>query len=155
MEKSNGDLLYQRLSKDLVEKRGHKVEGIDAFPLVISDEIEKISKTAELNKVLEDLKITQDVDRLRSRKRRTGKVALRGRVSKVGKSALFVVSKSENISKAAGTIPGIDVCNAKDLSVLNLAPGGTLIRLTVFSKKAIEEIAEIKSRHLELMVTLQ
>ena len=142
-------------SKDLVEKRGHKVEGIDAFPLVISDDIEKISKTAELNKVLEDLKITQDVDRLRSRKRRTGKVALRGRVSKVGKSALFVVSKSENISKAAGTIPGIDVCNAKDLSVLNLAPGGTLIRLTVFSKKAIEEIAEIKSRHLELMVTLQ
>ena len=51
-------------SKDLVEKRGHKVEGIDAFPLVISDDIEKISKTAELNKVLEDLKITQDVDRL-------------------------------------------------------------------------------------------
>ena len=30
------------------------------------------------------------------KKRRTGKVALRGRVSKVGKSALLVVSKSEN-----------------------------------------------------------
>ena len=142
-------------SKELVERRGHKVEGIDTFPLVISDDIEKISKTSELNKVLEDLKIAQDVARLRNRKRRTGKVALRGRVSKVGKSALFVVSKSENISKAAGAIPGIDVCNAKDLSVLNLAPGGTLIRLTVFSKKAIEEISEIKSRHLELMVTLQ
>ena len=142
-------------SKELVERRGHKVEGIDTFPLVISDDIEKISKTSELTKILHDLKITQDVDRLRNRKRRTGKVALRGRVSKVGKSALFVVSKSENISKAAGSIPGIDVCPAKDLSVLNLAPGGTLIRLTVFSKKAIEEIAEIKSRHLELMVTLQ
>ena len=142
-------------SKELVEKRGHKVDGIDAFPLVISDDIEKISKTSELTKILEDLKITQDVDRLSKRKRRTGKVALRGRVSKVGKSALFVVSKSENISKAAGSIPGIEVCNAKELSVLNLAPGGTLIRLTVFSKKAIEEIAEIKSRHLELMVTLK
>ena len=142
-------------SKELVERRGHKVEGIDTFPLVISDDIEKISKTSELIKVLEDLKITQDVNRLKNRKRRTGKVALRGRVSKVGKSAIFVVSKSENISKAASGIPGIDVCNAKDLSVLNLAPGGTLIRLTVFSKKAIEEIAEIKSRHLELMVTLQ
>ena len=142
-------------SKELVEKRGHKVEGIDAFPLVISDDIEKVSKTSELTKILEDLKITQDVDRLSKRKRRTGKVALRGRVSKIGKSALFVVSKSENISKAAGSIPGIEVCNAKDLSVLNLAPGGTLIRLTVFSKKAIEEIAEIKSRHLELMVTLK
>ena len=142
-------------SKELVENRGHKVEGIDAFPLIISDDIEKVSKTSELIKILNDLKITQDVDRLRSRKRRTGKVALRGRVSKVGKSALFVVSKTENISKAVGTIPGIDVCAAKNLSVLNLAPGGTLIRLTVFSKKAIEEIAEIKSRHLELMVTLK
>jgi len=142
-------------SKELIEKRGHKVEGIDVFPLVISDDIEKVSKTSELIKVLEDLKLSQDVDRLRNRKRRTGKVALRGRVSKIGKSVLFVVSKSEKISKAASGIPGIDVCNARDLSVLNLAPGGTLIRLTVFSKKAIEEIAEIKSQHLELMVTLQ
>ena len=123
--------------------------------MVVSDDIEKITKTSELIKILEDLKITQDVNRLKNRKRRTGKVALRGRVSKVGKSALFVVSKSENISKAAGAIKGIDVCEAKNLSVLNLAPGGTLIRLTVFSKKAIEEIAEIKSRHLELMVTLK
>jgi large subunit ribosomal protein L4e len=142
-------------SKELVENRGHKVEGIDTFPLVISDDIEKVSKTSELTKVLDDLKITQDVNRLKSRKRRTGKVALRGRVSKVGKSALFVVSKAENIARAAGTIPGIDVCPAKDLSVLDLAPGGTMIRLTVFSKKAIEEVAEIKSRHLELMVTLK
>ena len=101
------------------------------------------------------MKITQDIDRLRSRKRRTGKEALRGRVSKIGKSALIVVSKSENIAKASGAIPGVEVCSAKDLSVLNLAPGGTLIRLTLFSKKAIEEIAEIKSRHLELMVTLK
>ena len=68
-------------------------------------------------------------------------------------SILFI--KSENISKAAASIPGIDVCDAKNLSVLNLAPGGTLIRLTIFTKKAIEEIAEIKSRHLELMVTLK
>ena len=142
-------------SKELVENRGHKVEGIDTLPMIISDDIEKISKTSELTKVLDDLKITQDVDRLKNRKRRTGKVALRGRVSKVGKSALLVVSKSENISKAAAGILGIDVCSAKNLSVLNLAPGGTLIRLTVFSKKAIEEIAEIKSRHLELMVTLK
>ena len=123
-------------SKELVENRGHKVEGINEFPLVISDDIEKISKTSELIKVLDDLKITQDVDRLRSRKRRTGKVALRGRVSKIGKSALFVVSKSENIAKAAGGIPGVEVCIAKNLSVLNLAPGGTLIRLTSIFKKS-------------------
>ena len=142
-------------SKELVEQRGHKVEGINSFPIVISDDIEKVSKTPELIKILDDLKISQDVARLDNRKRRTGKVALRGRVSKIGKSALFVVSKGENINKAANSIPGIEVCSAKDLSVLDLAPGGDLIRLTIFSKKAIEEIAEIKSPHLELMVTLK
>ena len=142
-------------SKELIERRGHKVEGIDTFPLVISDDVEKISKTSELNKILDDLKIRQDVKRLENRKRRTGKVALRGRVSKIGKSVLFVVSKGENILKASNSIPGVEVCQAKELSVLDLAPGGNLIRLTVFSKKAIEEIAEIKSKHLELMVTLK
>ena len=142
-------------SKELVERRGHKVDGIDSFPIVISDDIEKISKTSELNRVLDDLKITQDVKRLENRKRRTGKVALRGRVSKIGKSVLFVVSKGASIVKAANSIPGVEVCPAKDLSVLDLAPGGNLIRLTIFSKKAIEEIAEIKSTHLELMVTLK
>ena len=35
-------------SKELIEKRGHKAEGIDVFPLVISDDIEKVSKTSEL-----------------------------------------------------------------------------------------------------------
>ena len=80
-------------SKELVEQRGHKVEGINSFPIVISDDIEKVSKTPELIKILDDLKISQDVARLDNRKRRTGKVALRGRVSKIGKSALFVVSK--------------------------------------------------------------
>ncbi len=142
-------------SKELVERRGHKIEGINSLPIVISDEIENISKTNKMIDVLNDLKLTQDTKRLENRKKRTGKVALRGRVSKIGKSALFVVSNSEKLSKACSGIPGIDVCKTKDLSVLNLAPGGTLIRLTVFSKKAIEEISEIKSNHLEIMVTLQ
>ena len=31
-------------SKELVESRGHKVEGIDAVPLVVSDDIEKFLK---------------------------------------------------------------------------------------------------------------
>ena len=52
-------------SKELVENRGHKVEGIESLPLIISDDIEKISKTSELIKVIDDLKITQDTDRLK------------------------------------------------------------------------------------------
>ena len=105
-------------------------------------------------KILEDLKLIQDVKRLDNRKKRSGKVALRGRTKKTGKSALFVLGNAKNVKNACGAIPGVDACSAKDLSVLDLAPGSDLIRLTIFSKKAIEEISKIKSRHLELMVTL-
>jgi large subunit ribosomal protein L4e len=70
-------------------------------------------------------------------------------------NVLFVVAKSEKLSKACKVIPGIDVKQVKDLSVLDLAPGGATIRLTVYSKSAIEEIAKIKSPHLELMVTIK
>jgi len=142
-------------SKELIEKRGHKIAGIESFPIVTTDDIEDVSNTKKMLDVLNNLNVFQDVKRLENRKRRSGKVVLRGRASKIGKSVLFVVSNSEKISKACSGIPGVDSCSAKDLSVLNLAPGGTLIRLTVFSKKAIEEISQIKSNHLELMVTLQ
>ncbi len=142
-------------SKELIERRGHKIDGIESFPIVVEDDIESISNTRKMINVLNNLNIIQDVKRLENRKRRSGKVVLRGRASKIGKSVLFVVSNSEKISKACSGIPGVDSCSAKDLSVLNLAPGGTVIRLTVFSKKAIEEISQIKSKHLEIMVTLQ
>ena len=142
-------------SKELIQSRGHKIEGIQSFPIIVEDEIENIANTSKMVNVINNLNISQDVERLAKRKKRTGKVALRGRTSKIGKSVLFVVSNSEKISKACSGIPGVDACSTKNLSVLNLAPGGSLIRLTIFSKKAIEEIAQIKSTHLELMVTLQ
>ena len=68
---------------------------------------------------------------------------------------MFVTKDSSNISKAIGSIPGVNVKSVKDLSVLDLAPGSHPIRLTVYSKSAIEEIAKIKSTHLELMVKTQ
>ena len=142
-------------SSSLIEKRGHKIQGITSFPIIVSDDIENVSNTSEMISVLKNLNLIQDVDRLSNRKKRTGKVALRGRTSKIGKSVLFVTSNSGKISKACSAIPGVDTCSANNLSVLNLAPGGNLIRLTVFSKKAIDEISQIKSTHLELMAVLQ
>ena len=49
----------------------------------------------------------------------------------------------------------IDVKIVKELSVLDLAPGASPIRLTVYSKSALDDIAKIKSSHLELMVTIK
>ena len=142
-------------SKELVELRGHKVEGIESFPIVISDDIESVSKTDEMIKILESLKLMQDVNRLESRKHRSGKPSLRGRSKKVGKSILFVTKDTSKISKAVGAVPGVEATSAKNLSVLDLAPGSDPIRLTVYSKSAIEEISKIKSTHLEIMVKRQ
>lgn len=142
-------------SKELVEKRGHKVSKIEAFPIVVSDNIESISKSKEMEKLLDALKLTEDVKRLESRKPRTGQSALRGRSKKVGKSVLFVTKSADKISKACGTFAGVEAKSAKDISILDLAPGSEPIRLTVFTKGAIEEISKIKSPHLELMVKLQ
>ena len=142
-------------SRDLIVLRGHKVEGIETFPIVVTDDIESTSKASDISKILDSLKLTQDTKRLESRKSRSGQSRLRGRSKKVGKSILFVTKDSTEMSKAIGAIPGVDVKNVKDLSVLDLAPGSHPIRLTVYSKSAIEEIAKIKSTHLEVMVKTQ
>ena len=142
-------------SKDLIELRGHKIEGIETFPIIVSDDIESVSKANDISKILESLKLTQDVDRLETRKVRSGQSRLRGSSKKVGKSVLFVTKDTSNISKAIGSLPGVEVRKVTDLSILDLAPGAHPIRLTVYSKSAIEEIAKIKSTHLELMVKTQ
>ncbi len=142
-------------SKELVELRGHKVKGIESFPIIVSDDIESVSKTSEIVKVLDALNLTQDVQRLDARKHRSGQSRLRGRTKKIGKSVLFVTADSSNLSKATGAVPGVEVRDVKNLSVLDLAPGSDPIRLTVYSKSAIEAIGKIKSVHLEIMVKTQ
>jgi len=139
-------------SKEIIKSRGHKIENLKTFPIVISDDIESIAKTKEALKILDSLNLMQDVDRLKSRKARSGKPLLRGRGAKIGKSVLFVVSNSKQLSNACGAIPGVEARAAKDLSVLDLAPGGVPIRLVVYSKSALKEIEKIKSPHLELLV---
>jgi large subunit ribosomal protein L4e len=142
-------------SKELVELRGHKIQGIETFPIIVSDDIESISKANDILKILDSLKLIQDVTRLETRKSRSGQSRLRGRSKKVGKSVLFVTKDASNLSKAIGSLPGVEVRKVTDLSILDLAPGAHPIRLTVYSKSAIEEIAKIKSTHLELMVKTQ
>ena len=141
-------------SKEIIKSRGHKVEKLKIFPIVIDNEIESVTKTKDVLKILNSLNLMEDVDRLKSRRIRTGKSSLRGRGRKIGKSVLFVVLKSKKLSYACNTIPGVDVQDAKNLSVLDLAPGGVPIRLVIYSKNALNEITKIKSSHLELLVNV-
>ena len=51
-------------SKEIIESRGHRIENLKTFPIVISDDIESITKTKETLKILDSLNLMQDVDRL-------------------------------------------------------------------------------------------
>ena len=158
-------------SKALVQSRGHDITHyIESYtnsdtaedtisqptlPIVLSNDIESINKTRDLLQIIKALHLTSDITRLQNRKSRTGKSALRGRTKKVGKSILFVVKSSEHLSKAAGSIPGVDVQSVNNLSVLDLAPGSSLIRLVIYSENAIQQIADIQSPYLKLVVKIQ
>ncbi|MFQ5921140.1 MAG: 50S ribosomal protein L4 [Nitrososphaerales archaeon] len=138
-------------SKELVGARGHSVKDLD-LPLIVSNEIEKITRAKDLAKTLNSLKLSDDLERVRSRvKRRSGKSRMRGRVRREGKSVLIVVEKDEGVGRSAGSIPGVEVTTVKDLSVLHLAPGSHPGRLTLWSKSAIEGLRPFTNHTIELM----
>ncbi|DAC15256.1 MAG TPA: 50S ribosomal protein L4, partial [Candidatus Poseidoniales archaeon] len=69
---------------------------------------------------------------------RPGKGTMRNRVRKTPKSVLLVVANKDGLAKAARNLPGVNVVAARNLCAEDLAPGGDMGRLTVFTKNAIE-----------------
>ena len=156
--------------RDVVEGRGHRVPAGRDLPIVVSGELERVGRASELVAVLGALGLRPDADRLARRRSRSGRSALRGRPKKAGRSVLFVVGGGENggsaragqgaepggsapaaprqhppLMRAAGSIPGIDVVRAGDLSVLDLAPGSEPGRLVVYTPDALDVIGRTAS----------
>ena len=160
-------------ARGVVEGRGHRVPAGMSLPIVVSGELERVGRASELAGVLGALGLQPDVGRLERRRARSGRSALRGRSKKVGKSVLFVVGGGENggpppapassgggggpppsapsppppppLLRAAGSIPGVDVVRAGDLSVLDLAPGSEPGRLVVYTPDALDVIGRTTS----------
>ncbi|MGC9058810.1 MAG: 50S ribosomal protein L4 [Candidatus Aenigmatarchaeota archaeon] len=130
--------------KDLVIKRGHKVENIKELPIIVEDKIEEISKTKEIVDFLKKIGLEEELERVKEKKVRAGKGKMRGRRYKKKIGILFVVMDDKKLLKAVKNLPGCEVVKVKDLSVKHLAPGGKPGRLTIFSKKAIEFLEKVK-----------
>ena len=91
--------------------------------------------------IFDELGLGDDLQRARNgRKIRAGKATMRGRVHKTPKSVLLVVKEKSGLAQAARNLPGVDVVAARDLNAEDLAPGGDVGRLTVFTKTALEEL---------------
>ncbi len=136
--------------RDLVEGRGHKIAKDVKLPIIVSNDIESIAKTKDLKNALVALGLGDDLARAAVKKARSGTARRRGRKARTGTSALIVVGSD---AKATGitSIQGVAVKTAREISVLDLAPGSKPIRLAVFSQNAIEQLKEVKAPMHKIM----
>ena len=118
------------------------INGIEELPIVVVDDLQKISKTKELEEFLKKIGLEPELERAKERKIRAGKGKMRGRRYKKKIGPLIVVAQDEGISKAGKNLPGVDVCLVENLNVELLAPGAMPGRLTIFTKSAIEKLKE-------------
>jgi large subunit ribosomal protein L4e len=131
-------------SKETVASRGHRVDDIPDFPLVVVDEIQNLKKTREVEEAFIHLGVWPDLFRVKeSRKVRAGKGKMRGRKMKQAVGPLLVLTKNEGIAEAARNLPGVDIASVDNLNVELLAPGTHPGRLTVWTNSAFEKVDEL------------
>src|SRR5579883_3237747 len=132
--------LSASFSREYVVARGHRIGDSVQIPIIVDDSIQEVNKAAKLRLIFEKLGVLDDIRRAARRKRRAGKARWRGRAKKEGKGPLIVVSEDKGISRAADVFPGVEVVLARNLSLLDLAPGAVPGRLCIFTLSAIEEL---------------
>lgn len=127
--------------KEVVAKRGHKIENVPAFPMVVEDAFEALTKSKEVEEAFTSLGIADDVVRVReSRNIRAGKGKRRGRRIKQAVGPLIVVVEGKGLVNAASNIPGVQVTTVTNLNTEMLAPGTHPGRLTVWTNGAIKQL---------------
>jgi large subunit ribosomal protein L4e len=129
--------------KELVEKRGHKVQELEQLPIVVSNELETLEKTRDVKEFLQALKIWSDVKRADRGKIRAGKGKMRGRKYKKGKGPLIVVGEDNGIGYAARNLTGVEVTDVYGLNAELLAPGAHPGRLVIWTQSAFEQLDEV------------
>ncbi len=123
-----------------VKKRGHVFEA--KLPLIVDSSFESLKKTSEVRKTLEKLGLSKDLERAEAgRKHRSGK---RKGGYRTPKSILVIYAKDSGIAKAARGIAGVDAVAVTSLDAFSLAPGGVAGRLALWTKDAVEELADKK-----------
>merc|ERR1719350_2533570 len=128
-------------SAPLVEARGHRIsEAAKEIPLVVSDDIQAISKTKDAVECLENLGLSEELTKCQRKQSRPGKGSMRGRRYKRRRGPLIVYTEDNGLVKAFRNIPGVDLMKADALNLLMLAPGGHVGRLCVWSKSAFESL---------------
>ena len=125
----------------LVMARGHKIDEVPEFPLVVSDSLNKLKKTKEALTVMKKIGAMSDIDKVTdSKKVRKGVGKSRNRRYTQRKGPLIIYDVSEGLDKAFRNLPGVELSLVDNLSLLDLAPGGHLGRFCIWTKGAFEKL---------------
>ena len=131
-------------SKETVASRGHVVDDVPDFPLVVVDGIQGLKKSREAEEAFIQLGVWPDVYRVKeSRKVRAGRGKMRGRRVKRAVGPLLVITENEGVVEAARNLPGVEVVTVNDLNVELLAPGTHPGRLTIWTSSAFEKLDQL------------
>jgi len=128
----------------LVQSKGHIIDGVSEFPLVVSDETQKLTKTKQAVALLRRLRIWADIQKVyKSQRFRAGRGKMRNRRRIQRRGHLIVYHKDEGIRKAFRNIPGIDTLAVDKLNLLKLAPGGHVGRFVIWTESAFGRLNEL------------
>jgi large subunit ribosomal protein L4e len=128
----------------LVMARGHRIDAVPEFPLVLSDSLNRVSHTKDAKAVLEKVGAYADVEKSRdSKKLRVGTGKARNRRFTQRRGPLIIYDVSEGMDKAFRNLPGVELAMVDNLSLLDLAPGGHLGRFCIWTKGAFEKLDSI------------
>jgi len=131
-------------SKEIVASRGHVIDDVPDFPLIVVDKIQGLKKTRDVKEAFIQVGVWPDVYRVReSKKIRAGRGKRRGRRMKQAVGPLLVITENEGVVEAASNVPGVDIVTVDDLNVELLAPGTHPGRLTIWTSSAFERLDKL------------
>ena len=124
----------------LVMARGHHVDKVPEFPLVIDNLA--LPNTKSLLAALQSFGAGDDLAKVRRSKQiRSGTGKYRNSRYVMRKGPLIVYgNESTGVKQAARNLPGVDTCHVNRLNVLQLAPGGHLGRFVIFTKDGFKAL---------------
>ncbi|XP_054161959.1 60S ribosomal protein L4-A-like [Oppia nitens] len=128
----------------VVMSKGHLIEEVPEFPLVVSDKIQEYNKTKQAVTFLRSIKAWNDIEKVYKSKRfraGRGKMRNRRRVQRLG--PVVVYANDSGLTKAFRNIPGIETINVEKLNLLRLAPGGHVGRFIIWTESAFRKLDEL------------
>jgi large subunit ribosomal protein L4e len=130
----------------VVTARGHRINDVQEIPLVISNEASAITKTRDANALFKALGLEDELVRCKeSKKLRAGHGKWRNRRWRRRVGPIVVYDNTQGIHLAVRNLPGVESVHVDNLSLLQMAPGGHLGRLVVWTQGAFERLQSLFS----------